>query len=121
MDRIERLAFLSVGRGCGFSMFAVVLIVIALSTNFALAMLVGGQLCLLGCLVLLLRARLAHRWPHERTEVWMMLDAGDRPPKPVAQRIVATALRGAYLVFAREAATLAAGMSALSLMLRLAD
>ena len=101
---IERLAELSVARGCGFALIGIVTTMTGLSAEPALAFKAGGILTLLTCAVLLLKAFNALGRPYKRTEVWIMLPKPDRPKAEVAQQLIGRTLRMVYLVFARRAA-----------------
>ncbi len=117
LDRIERLAEISVARGCGFAALATALIFVGtLPAGLPLAFKIAGVAALVTCAVLLLKAWLAKRRPYQRTEVWHMLRLDERPLPGVAQNIVATILRGVFLRFAQQAAIAAAVMLAISLL-----
>jgi hypothetical protein len=45
--------------------------------------------------------------PYKRTEVWLMIEADDRPPAVIAQRLVATAMQVAYRRFALHCGSVA--------------
>lgn len=117
MEHIEAFARLSVLRGAGFGLLAIVCFMVGLAGMPALSFKAGGVLCLLACFILVLKAELAERRPYKRTEVWLMLDARQRPPAAVAQRIIGLALktccREVALLYARGAAA----MLAISLVL----
>jgi hypothetical protein len=117
-DRIERLAEISVARGCAFAGLAIFTFMIGLSWDMALASKVGGLLVLLVCMVLTVKAHRALRRPVHNTELWMMLGS-DLPSAPVAQRVLGAALRSCYLRFALHAATLSIVLLILSLGLQL--
>jgi hypothetical protein len=110
IQRIEHLAHVSVARGCGFAAIAIFTFVVGLSGEMALALKAGGILSLLTAMVLVLKAALANRRPYKRTELWIMLDPSERPQPAVAQQIIGTVLREAYLYFALHAALSAAVM-----------
>ena len=118
-DRIERLAHLSVGRGCGFAAIAILTFVTGLSDNMELALKTGGWFALLTCLVLLLKAWHAHAKPYKQTELWLMIPKKDRPTAGIAQEMLSRCLREAYLYFALHAAVMAAAMFALSVLIGL--
>ncbi len=117
LDRVERLAEVSVARGCGFAALATALAFIGtMPAGLPLAFRVAGVAALVTCGVLLLKALLADRRPYQRTEVWAMLGPDERPLPAMAQRIVGTVLRGVFLRFALQAAIVAVVMLALSLV-----
>lgn len=116
VDRIERLAEVSVARACGFAAIATALLFLGTApAGLSLAFKVAGTAAMLTCGVLLLKAGLARKRPYQRTEVWYMLGADERPEPAVAERIVGTILRTVFLRFAQHAAIVAAAMLALSL------
>jgi len=117
--RIYHLANLSVARGCGFAMIAVVTTVVGLSNHMDVALTAGGLMCLIGCLVLVMKAIHASRQPYKSTEVWLMLEPQDRPNAAIAQTVISVARRGALLQFAHYAAWLAAAQFAASILWRL--
>lgn len=117
LERIEELAHLSVARGCGFAALAIVVFFVGLSSDPPVACKLSGILALLTCLVLLLKAQLAPRRPYKHTELWVMLMPQERPQAAIAQQIIGTVLREAYLVFALHAGLAAAGLLAVSLAL----
>jgi hypothetical protein len=107
IDRIEQAANLSVARGCGFAALGILTFFIGMSADPTVALKSGGLLSLLVCAVLLLKAGIAHRQPYRRTEVWVMLKPAERPEPAVAQVVITTILREAYLRFAMQAGLLA--------------
>lgn len=100
LERIESLAAHSVGRGCGFAMIAIGTTMIGLVYDPVQSLQIGGILSLLTTLVLILKALNAERKPYRDTEVWLMLEPSERPPKTVAQGLVSRALKASYLHFA---------------------
>jgi hypothetical protein len=100
MERLENLAQISVARGCGFGGLAVFCTMIGLSATPILALKTGAVLCLVACLVLVLKAERAPRRPYRRTEVWLMLEPGDRPQEQLAQRLVGQTLQRTFTTFA---------------------
>lgn len=119
LRRIERLAEISVARGCGFAGLAIATFMLGLSWDMMLATKVGGLLLFLVCLVLLLKAWHAERRPHRTTELWGMLEESERPPAAIAQQVTSAALKQCYLRYARRTAGLAAILLAISLTLGL--
>jgi len=103
---VEQAAYVSVGRACGFAGLAVLCVVLGLSFEPALAAKTGGFMSLAICLILLFRAWRVHRQPYKRTETWLILRKDDRPRAEVAQRLVGTALKDAYLFFAQKASVI---------------
>jgi hypothetical protein len=119
LQKIELLAEISVARGCGFAALAILTFMLGLSWDMELASRVGGMLVLLVCIGLLIKARLAHERPVHRTELWMMLERGDRPNRAIAQRVIGPVLQTCYLRFALHSAAVSAGLLAVSVTLQL--
>ena len=119
LQRIELLAELSIARGYGFAALAILTFMLGLSWDMVLASQVGGALILCVSVILILRGHAAPHRPVRKTELWMMLDQGDRPTQAVAQRVIGPVLHMCYLRFALHAAGLSAGLLALSITLRL--
>ncbi|MFN4282833.1 MAG: hypothetical protein ACK4NA_09360 [Alphaproteobacteria bacterium] len=108
MERIRELAWLSVGRACGFALLAIFTVMIALSFDPALAARSGAVLFLISAVALRLLARLAPTRNPRRTEVWYMLDPREQPSGLGAQRVIGAVLADVYRRFAGWA--LAAGL-----------
>lgn len=107
MQKIDQLAHASVARGCGFAMLALATFMVGLSAEFALALRAGGYGCLLISFVLITMGWRATFKPYKRTELWLMLEPNERPQPAVAQMIIGTARREAFLDFALRSAWLA--------------
>lgn len=116
LQRIERLAHISVARGCGFAGLAIATFMIGLSGNMVVALQTGGMLCLLVCCMLLLKAWLARQRSYKSTEVWLMLSPHERPGSEIAQHVIGTALCDTCLRFALLASRLAIGLLAAALL-----
>ena len=117
LQLIEERANLSVARGCGFAGLAIVTFMIGLSSEIVMAFQAGGFLSLMACMVLLLKAFGAKNRPYKTTELWVMLNATERPEPAIAQRIIGTVLRDVYLRFALHAALVGLGMLVTSVIL----
>lgn len=100
MKEIEQAAQISVGRACGFAGFGIALSVMALSFEPVVAIKTGAVLTLGLTISLLICASMAHNTPHQRTEVWLLIDERSRPPERQAKRIINEARRTAMLWFA---------------------
>jgi hypothetical protein len=98
--RLRLLAEISTARGCGFAGLATLCLMIGLSANLAATLKAGGYSALLVMSVLLLMAQRAPGKPFRHTEVWLMLDDAERPPEPLAQRLLAGIRRAVFLRFA---------------------
>lgn len=117
MTRIEDLAELSVGRGCGFAAIGIATFMVGMSAQLALAFKAGGIALLIMCFVLVLKAWRAETSPYKRTEVWVMLRKDDRPQPAVAQKLIGAALRRVYLRYALRTGAMAAALLVCSLVL----
>ncbi len=106
MDELRRMAFVSIGRACGFAGLAILCVMLGLTYDPLVAVRSGGVLMTLVTVVLLLKARTALTQDVRRTEMWLMLDEGKRPAAEYAQWAGATVLRDTYLWFAQYAAGL---------------
>jgi hypothetical protein len=107
MDKLRQAVFVSVGRAVGFSGLGIFTLMVGLSFDPVLALQSGGVLLLLLLVALLLKA---HRMPftdHRHTEAWLLLDHADRPDERYAAQLMRSALRDAYLRFARWTAGVA--------------
>lgn len=104
LQRIERVAHLSVARACGFGALAILTFMVGLSGDMGSSLKAGGILALVMCLVLLLKAWHATRRSYKHTEVWLMLAPQDRPHSTIAQQVISTVLRETFLYFAMHSA-----------------
>lgn len=114
---MQRMAELSVARGCGFAALGIFTLMAGLSPDPVMAFQVGGILSLLTCAVLLLKARNAPRRPYRSTELWVILPKEKRPPGAMAQRLIGGVLQEVYFRYAWHAAIIAAMMLTLALLL----
>jgi hypothetical protein len=120
VNHVERAAEASVARGCGFAALGIACTLLAfahdpLALLRAAAVLVTGLAFVLGVQAMRARGR-----PSKRTEAWLMLDRGVRPPPEIAQRALGVALEDVYHRFARLAGKLALTLWAVVLTVRLA-
>lgn len=120
MRRVQQAAEMSVARGCGFSALAIFTFMVGFAGNIRVSLVVGGCMALLVAFVLVVKAMNAERVSYNRTEVWIMLEADERPPPGVAQQVIGGALREVYLRFASHSAVAAVAMLVASLVSRLA-
>jgi hypothetical protein len=104
MERLRRSATISIGRATAFAAFGIFCLMVGLSFNPPLMTRVGAILSLALSAGLILKAELALRQDHRRTEMWLLLPPSDRPPHEVAQRLSGTVLRETYLRFAMMSA-----------------
>ncbi len=120
MDNLRRLAFISVGRACGFAGLAIVILMLGFSFDPVLSTRAGALLTTLVTMILLLKSRTVLSQDHRKTELWMMLKDGEAPPEAHAQRTTRAVLRETYLWFAQYAVALAVALWVTSIVLSLA-
>jgi hypothetical protein len=119
MDAVERAAYLSVGRACAFGALAIFCFVVGLSYDPDLAARAGGLLSMIMTAILAMRATSAPTRSYKTTETWLMLEASERPSAHVAQQVIGSALREAYLWYARSTALVTASLLIAALLLPL--
>jgi hypothetical protein len=120
MDEIESFARVSVARGSGFALLAIVCFMVGLSGMPEAALKSGGIFCLIAAFVLIAKAERAPHRRYKQTEVWLMLDEGRRPPETIAQQVIGGALQAVCRQFALYFAQAAAVALTLSLLVALA-
>jgi hypothetical protein len=92
-SKLAHLANLSVARGSAFGLLAIFCLMIGLA-GYPLIALKTGAVCLMaGAAVLMLKAELSPRRPYQRTELWVLLNPHERPPAPIAQKVIGSTLR----------------------------
>jgi hypothetical protein len=119
MRTIERVAFVSVGRGCALAALIIAILMAAMSFNLEAASRAGGIAGLIVCFILLMQAGRAPQNPHRRTELWLMLAPAERPPAAQAQALLGAALKNAYMRFAAKFACASAALLGASLLFAL--
>lgn len=116
MDHMRRIAYETVLRACGFASLGIFCIMIGMSFNPKLAFQAGGFLTTVMAFVLVLKAREALTKDYRKTEMWLYIDKGFRPPEAYAQWASATVLRDTYLTFAMWTAMISIAMWAMALI-----
>ena len=120
MTPVEKAAWESVARACGFAALGMGCVVLGFSFEPLLALRLGGVLALVMALVLGVLAWMAPHRPYKRTEAWLALrGTSDAPPRDVAQRLIGGALAEAYGWFARLAAAAAMAFFAVAFLVSL--
>lgn len=107
MDRIRKLAILSVRRACGFAGLAICTVMIGLIADPPLAFRSGAILTALTAAVLFYKAIEAPGRNHRDTELWILLKRDPGLPEAYAGRIMNSILRDVYLQHAEMAAGVA--------------
>ena len=120
MRELEALALLSVRRACGFGALAIATLMFGLMGTPATAFGTGAVSCLLMALILYWKGEYALRQDHRKTELWMMLAKGHRPPPEVAAVVVPRILRRTYLEHCRLALGVSGGLALPAVGLHLA-
>ncbi len=118
MERIRELARFSVLRAAGYSVLAIALVMAGTLYDPAASLRYGAS----GLLLLAGAFWLAASWYHHRkriesTEVWIMLDPAERPPKEIARTLIIAAMRAELLEKALWASVAAMVLLVLSLFL----
>jgi hypothetical protein len=121
VDPLDSHAETSVARGCGFAGLAIMCTMVGLAFDPSLAFKMGGFFCLSMSITLLFKAYIAPWTRYKDTELWVMLDASDRPPEKQAQWRIAAARRRACLKWADLSARFSVGLLAGALALRLLE
>lgn len=117
---MRKAAFLSVARGCGFGMLAIICVMVGMSFDPRAVFQAGGILTLIMTLVLVIKARNALTKDYKRTEMWLILPQDFRPPERYAQWATATVMRDAYFTFAQYTALISIFMWCAALLISMA-
>lgn len=118
MDKISKLARLSVLRAGGFACLAVLMVMMGTAHNPALALKCGsGGMLVISAIMLIAGKNYHKRKRIEDTEVWIMLTEAERPPAGTARRLIINAMRGELLEKSAWSATTAIAMLAVSVVL----
>jgi hypothetical protein len=110
MDRIRKLAVLSVRRACAFAGLAIGTVMVGLITDPPLAFRAAAILTAITAAVLFYKAFEAPRRNHRETELWFLLDRDPGLPEAFAGRVINNVLREVYLQHARMAVAIAGGL-----------
>jgi hypothetical protein len=118
MDKIQETAMLAVGRAVFFGGFAISLVMMAFAFDFALAFRAGAILSLTMSAILLWFAQTAHNRPPEKSEVWLLLPADEKPKNDAARNIFVRVMHEVYLHYAARSFAFGAAFLALAVLLR---
>ncbi|MEW5727496.1 MAG: hypothetical protein AB1918_06695 [Pseudomonadota bacterium] len=102
MDRIRRLAELSVARGCAFALLGISTFVLGLSGEPGLAIRSAAILLTLMAVVLWHRGRFAEDINYRRREVWLMMGSRADLPEDRLHHLISSIMREVYLTYARR-------------------
>ncbi|WP_127090218.1 hypothetical protein [Aquabacter cavernae] len=117
MEEINRLARNTVFRACGYAAVAIAAVMAGLSYNPRLAFQMGGILCLVLALVLILKTTGLDTSEERSTERIGLQPEPLHGADSQLRRMVSTALKDAYFLFARHAAAVSGTLLAISLCL----
>ena len=115
-DDIRRYAELSVRRGCGFALMAIVTAMVGFSGEPWIAVRSGAMFVLIAAVILFWRGWHARQRDYRHTEVWLMIE--DTPPALPRERLqtmIGGALADVYFSHARLAAYVALVMCVIGL------
>lgn len=119
MDKISRLARLSVLRAGGFACLAILMVMMGTAHDPALSMKCGaGGMLVVSAIMLFVGQNYHKRKRIEETEVWIMLAEADRPPAAVARTLIVNAMRGELLEKSAWFVLIAIAFLAISLTLQ---
>jgi O-antigen/teichoic acid export membrane protein len=116
-DDIRRYAELSVRRGCGFALMAIVTAMVGFSGEPWIAVRSGAVFVVIAALVLFWRGWTARHRNYRHTEVWLMIEDAPALPRDRLQDMIGGALADAYFAHARLAAYVALAMVVIALAL----
>lgn len=116
-DDIRRHAELSVRRGCGFALMAIMTAMVGFSSEPWIAIRVGTIFVLIAAVVLFWRGRSARARNYRRTEVWLMIEDAPALRHDRLQDMIGGALADVYFSHARLAAYTVLAMCAIDLAL----
>ena len=109
-DDVRRYAELSVRRGCGFAMMAIVTAMVGFSGAPWIAIRSGAIFVLIAAVVLFWRGFTARSRNYRHTEVWLMIEEPPALPRERLQTMIGGALAEVYFTHARLASYLALAM-----------
>ena len=116
-DDIRRHAELSVRRGCGFALMAIVTAMVGFSSEPWIAVRSGAVFVLIAAVVLFWKGWTARKRNYRRTEVWLMIEDAPALPRERLQTMIGGALADVYFSHARLAAYMALAMCLIAVAL----
>ena len=114
-EDIRRYAELSVRRGCGFALMAIVTAMVGFSGEPWIAVRSGAVFVLIAAVVLFWRGYAARDRNYKHTEVWLMIEEAPALPRERLQAMIGGALADVYFAHARRAAYVALAMCAIDI------
>lgn len=118
-DDIRRYAELSVRRGCGFALLAIVTAMVGFASEPWIAIRSGAVFVLITAVVLFWRGLSARQRNYRSTEVWLMIESAPALPHERLQAMIGGALAETYFAHARIAAYVALAMCVIDVALGL--
>jgi len=115
-DDIRRHAELSVRRGCGFALMAIVTAMVGFSAEPWIAVRSGAVFVLIAAVVLFWKGWTARSRNYRHTEVWLMIEDAPALPRERLQGLIGGALAEVYFSHARLAAYMAVTMCVIGLV-----
>ncbi|HYC63190.1 MAG TPA: hypothetical protein VEC14_00550 [Reyranellaceae bacterium] len=116
-DDIRRHAELSVRRGCGFALMAIVTAMVGFSAEPWIAVRAGAVFVIIAAVVLAWRGWAARTRNYRHTEVWLMIEDAPALPRERLQDMIGGALADAYFAHARTAAWIALAMCLIGIVI----
>ncbi len=117
--RLNDMANLAVARACGFAALAIFCFMIGTAGYPVIALKTGSVGMMLCAAVLLIKAQFSERKPYKRTELWLLLEPGERPDTRFAQQLIGSTMREVYVRFARYFSVAGIGCFAAAILLQL--
>jgi hypothetical protein len=114
-DDIRRYAELSVRRGCGFALLAIVTAMVGFSAEPWIAVRSGAVFVLIAAVVLFWKGWTARARNYRHTEVWLMIEDAPALPHERLQMMIGGALADVYFHHARLAAYMVVAMCIIGL------
>lgn len=109
-DDIRRCAELSVRRGCGFALIAIVTAMVGFSGEPWIAVRTGAMFVVIAALILFWKGWSARSRNYRHTEVWLMIEDAPALPRERLQTMIGGVLAEVYFNHARLAAYVAAAL-----------
>ena len=104
MERVRYLADLSIRRGCGFGILAIVTAMTGMAHDMSLALRGGAVMLSLMVVILVWKGMRAQHVRYRRTELWVMLGGDLDWPESRRQQLISGVLADRYMWHARVTA-----------------
>jgi len=113
---IRRYAELSVRRGCGFALMAIVTAMVGFSGEPWIAVRCGAVFVLIAAVVLFWKGWTARSRNYRHTELWLMIEDAPALPRERLQSLIGGILAEVYFSHARVAAYVAVAMCVIAVV-----